>query len=481
MKDIKSYFNSSFLLVFCYLFTFLVFWLIKDYPFFWDTIQLGSKHAHFYYENDFRSFLLPQNIDSGHPPFFGLYLALLWKLFGQTLAVSHFAILPFTLLSIYVVNKIGDYFLGKKKGIWLILLILVDPTFAAQNILVSPDAILMSCFLLGILAIIKRRDWLLVLAALGLAMVSMRGMMVVLVLYVLKVYESWQVSDIFGGVRHLFKNGLVFIPSGLLALAFLGYHYYATGWIGYHENSPWATSFERVDFKGFLKNIGILGWRLVDFGRVFVMLPLIVLLSLKFTRKINPLRNQKFTFLAVLLISSVILLTPSLLIHKYLTAHRYLLPVFFACSLFLLYLVFNHQTQGNKSIKNILLPIIFFGLFSGNFWIYPPKIAQGWDATLSHLPYYDLRAEMMDHIKEEQLDFQKIGSVFPEVGARKFRELNGIEEGFSQADLNNQDHIFYSNVMNDFSDEEVEELMTEWKVIKRLEKRGVFVVLCEKK
>ena len=46
------------------------------------------------------------------------------------------------------------------------------------------------------------------------------------------------------------------------------FHYLETGWMGYHENSPWAPAFEKVDFQGAIKNILILGWRLLDFGRV---------------------------------------------------------------------------------------------------------------------------------------------------------------------------------------------------------------------
>jgi len=471
-----------------YLIGTLAYWLNKDNPFFWDTIQLGSKHAHFYYENNFQTFLLPENIDSSHPPFFGMYLAVLWKIFGQSLAVSHFSILPFTLLSIYALNEIGNYFLGAKRGIWLVILLLVDPTFAAQNVLISPDAVLMSCFLLGILAIIKNKNWLLVLAALGLAMISMRGMMVVVVFYILQIYQNCIQHQERLSIGLLFRSSIVFIPSGLLALTFLSYHYYETGWIGYHEDSPWAASFERVDFKGFLRNIGIYIWRLLDFGRVFVMLPLAILLFIKL-RSI-PIKKQfsKFNFLLVLLLSSIFLLSPSLLIHKHLTAHRYLLPIFFTCSLLLLYLVFNNYRPNlslgenisqiaSEKWKKVLYSIVAIGLLSGNFWIYPSKIAQGWDATLAHLPYYNLRSNMMAYIEAEQIDFNEIGSVFPEVGARKFRELNGMEQGFPQADLNTNSYIFYSNVMNDFTDEEIKELTNNWQEVKRLENRKIFVVL----
>src|SRR6056297_2929728 len=90
----------------------LLFLFSKDFPFFWDTVQLGSKHAHWYYENNYQSFFLPQSIDSGHPPTFGMYIALLWKILGKKLWVSHLSLVPFTALIVFYAWKIGDYFLG---------------------------------------------------------------------------------------------------------------------------------------------------------------------------------------------------------------------------------------------------------------------------------------------------------------------------------------------------------------------------------
>ena len=69
-------------------------WAVQHDPFFWDTVQLASKHAHHFYENGLRWTPLPPEIDSGHPPVFGYYLALAWTCFGKTLPASHCAMPP---------------------------------------------------------------------------------------------------------------------------------------------------------------------------------------------------------------------------------------------------------------------------------------------------------------------------------------------------------------------------------------------------
>ena len=125
----------------------LTFW-VRNNSFFWDTVQLGSIHGQFYLDNNFSSFLLPENIDSGHPPTFGIYIALIWKIFGKSLAVSHLAMVPFLFGVIFYLEKLGNYFF--KNSIFtfaFILIIIFDPCLAGQAILVTPDIVVLFFFL----------------------------------------------------------------------------------------------------------------------------------------------------------------------------------------------------------------------------------------------------------------------------------------------------------------------------------------------
>lgn len=71
-------------------------------------------------------------------------------------------------------------------------------------------------------------------------------------------------------------------PGALVAVLFFIFHYLEKGWIGYHTESPWAISFKIVDASDLWRNVVILIWRLLDFGRVFLWGGLlIVLLSSK--------------------------------------------------------------------------------------------------------------------------------------------------------------------------------------------------------
>src|SRR5262245_17704487 len=97
--------------------------------------------------------MLPEDLDSGHPPTFGLYLALAWKLFGRSLAVSHFAMLPFLLGIALQAYQLVSRFAPRAMAVWGTLFVLAEPTLATQSILMSPDIVLIFLYLLALNAL----------------------------------------------------------------------------------------------------------------------------------------------------------------------------------------------------------------------------------------------------------------------------------------------------------------------------------------
>lgn len=447
----------------------------SPFPFFWDTIQLGSKHAHHYYHTGFAQLLLPDDIDSGHPPFFGMYLAATWMLFGKSLAVSHWAMLPFVLGIVGLLFPVGRHF-GGNRGWAFPLLALALPPLSGQLVLVSPDVVLAFGFLLGLFGVLYQKDWALALGALLLAAVSTRGMMTVVILFLFELYLRFSMLNRAANkpmtyLYSVLKTLPPYLPSGLLALAFLLYHYLEKGWIGYHAGSEWAPSFARVGLGGLLKNGLVLGWRLADYGMVFSW----VALGLVIWRKPTTFRHPKVQSALWLAGISLVLLTPTFLLYSGLQQHRYLLPLLLAALL----LAFSAiaQSSWNRIWKDRLFALLFTGLLTGHFWVYPDHIAQSWDTTLAHLPYYRLKDQMIAYLDEQGIPLETVGAAFPETGPQYFKDLSGRASGFAPKDLSKQRYILYSNVMNDFSDGELEQLQSGWTVLKQLERGGVELVL----
>ena len=438
------------------------------HPFFWDTIQLASRQAQWYYDQHFKYLLLPDVIDSGHPSGFGMYLALCWSGFGQSLLVSHLAILPFVILTLWGLFRLSKFF-SSPLGLFLPLLVALDPVFLGQISLISPDVALLALFIWGLLGVVEKRSILLLICSIVLAMISLRGMMAVLVLYLFQIINienrDWKKP------AHWLRSALPFVPAGLLALAFLGYHAWAKSWVGFHADSPWRDSFTVVGFKGMLKNGFVLTWRIADYGRVFLVLAALWLAYKQF----KSLRSNPFFPLAVI---TLLIQVPHFLLFQGVSAHRYLLPFFLALQLFFFMLL--KQSQLKTKVKSIILGLVILGMASGNFWVYPSGIAQGWDSTPAHWPHFALRKEVIGYLDQQGIPLETVGTTFPEIGPLHWRDLNARQDGFSPLNLAQNEYVYYSSVMNDFSDEDRKLLFETWTRVLTLKKAGLRNILFKK-
>ena len=423
--------------------TFLV-WLTRHDALFWDTIQLAGKQADWYFQNDFRHFFLPERIDSGHPPLFGMYLAGCWKIFSRSLVVSHLAMLPGLWLLALGSYRLCAYYL-RSPG-WALaacLLLLADSVLLGQLLLVSPDIWLMAAFSWTLFGVLKKHSHSIILGAFVLCLISTRGMMTAAALYVFGLLQAKFIRHEELRIPDLFRRLWPFLPGALAGAGFLIAHALHTGWLGYHADSPWAGSFARVDADGFLKNVVVLGWRWLDYGRVFLWLVLFVLVW----------RNRKLTSrwwtpetreLAVLLAVLLLFYLPSFLLYTGLNGHRYLLPAFLSFSLLVLKIIYECRAK-------LAYVIALIGLLSGYFWIYPAHIAQQWDATPQFRQHFEIRKSVFEFLEQQNIPLEAVGTVFPEIGPRDWRDLNGKAEGFSRFGPDSR-YVFRSSVMNDFGD-----------------------------
>jgi hypothetical protein len=444
-----------------------------NHIFFWDTIQLGSEHANFFYTTHFTQLILPDSIDSGHIPTFGFFLAIVWFIFGKTLVVSHLFMLPFVLGIVWQSYVLLKQFIPLKFLFISHFLFLIDPTLLSQITLISPDVVLVFFFLIGLNAVLKNHRYWLMVSLLGLFAISMRGMMVSVAILSVDIYLNTQYTGFKAILIKLLRNSFAYIPALVLFISYFGYHYYIKGWIGYHNNSPWAPCFARTNtFSGLIYNIGILGWRILDFGRVFIWITMIYIVS-KFWRRLYPKKEVQFLLFVFLIIT--ICLSISVILYKGLSGHRYLLPVYLTFILFSLYIVITFIK--NKIVINVILSIWAIGLLTGNLWVYPDKIAKGWDSTLAHIPYYNLRDKMVNYIKKEKIPQNKIGSGFPICFKTSLLDLSNDTSSFVNKNLDKDQYILYSNIFNNFSDYEIDELHQKWKLVYKVKSCQVYMSL----
>ena len=455
---------------------FFICWLITSgNSFFWDTVQLGSRHANFFLKENFSTLLLPDSIDSGHIPMFGFYIGLFWKFFGRTLFVSHLAMLPFLIGIIWQTYLLVKKFIPTKYIGLASFLLLLDPVILGQITLVSPDVALVFFFLLSLNALFKNNRIWLSLGLVLLFLTSMRGMMIATCFFLLDCYLHRVSTVNFKKlISDLFKKGLAYIPALLVFIIFSIYHYQAKGWIGFHEDSPWAPAFQRVGFSGFLKNLIFYTWRLNDYGKVVIGLVLVSLLMGNQKRLSSFEHSKKLGFLLVIFL---FLFPLNMLWAQDLLAHRYLIPITFLFSITTLYFLFSVSMK--RWFRNTIIGLWIIALGVGNLLVYPADISQGWDSTLANLPYHSLRKDAIQYLDEENISINTVASFFPNLGVFDDVDLNNDFRSFVNFDQNHE-YVFYSNVFN-LPDEILLSLREEYEVVKAFHDTTVYLLIYKKK
>lgn len=442
----------------------------SQYVFFWDTVQLGSKHAHFYFETSFTQLFLPNDIDSGHIPVFGMYLATVWLVFSKSLLASHLAMLPFVLGIVWQANKLLSSVLPVKLVPVALAVTLADPTLLAQCTLISPDVPLVFFFLLGLNSIRSDQRIYLSLAILGLFLTSMRGMMVAFALLLFDLYFNFFKAVIQRNFARLIRMSVPYLPGFVIFLIYTILHSQHAGWVGYHSDSPWSTEFDAVDITGVLRNLGLLGWRLLDFGRIFIWIPFVAIAYRMYTSKVI---TESTRTLAIALLMTLGALTIMTVWFANLIAHRYFMPAYLLFAVLTLKMMSEYlDTRRFRLIAAILT----LGLLSGNFWVYPDKIAMGWDSSLAYLPYNDLRSHAIDYLDSRNIPLEDVGTAFPIKGALKYHDLSDRQSILPEKSPGQYSYLLYSNISNDFTDDEIDQL-NELEEIWRGERHTVKMIL----
>jgi hypothetical protein len=440
--------------------------------FFWDTISQVSAPANWYFDTGFRHFFIPDEIATGHPTFVPMYIALLWKLFGKSLLVSHLAMFPFVFGILFQLNRYIESANCPGLYKWLILIIVsLDATLLSQLSLISFDVVQIFFFMWCVNSIIYKKNVHLGIAFTFLSVTSLRGAIcssgIILFDLIYSYCNARKIS---------FNTFLKYLPGTFALALFLVSFYLEKNWIIHNVVSGrWKESSEIASFPEILRNIGIIGWRLIDFGRIGIWVTLIYIFVKSIKNK--TLFDSFFRATFILLFCQLVVFSPFLIFYKNFIGHRYLLPIIIPAAICAGYWVLNYTRK-----PFIFYIILLASAVTGYSMIYPKVIAQGWDATPAHWPYYKLRKEMLEIIKKDNIPVSQIGSFFPNLASFKVTDLSDNSTAFKEADLQTDKYILFSNVYNR-PNNQLEELFSagKWKEIEKVERRGVYLILFEKK
>lgn len=442
---------------------------------FWDNITFVSDMGNALYNNGILNWMsITPDIDPGHPPFLAMIMAATWKIFGKSLWISHLVMLPFVFGFLYQLYAFVIYFLKDKKYIILAFVFAIaDPTLLAQLVTVNLEVLHLFFFFMALNGVLYQKNWLKTIGIIFLGIISYRGMMlgvgVFLIDFLLHSYQNKNTFKSFFTKNRIINYAIGSIP----AIAYIFWRLYTKGWL---ISNPLQTWGDATDFSSnggfvlnFLRNITVLIHRYIDFGRFSILI--FIVLTLIYKRKSISWKRVR-PLLIVAIFSVIIIVVTSLILNNPM-GHRYFIPSYLGFAVLAFVLLQYYQN------KKIIFTVLLMSLLMGNFLVYPDKISQGWDASLAHLPYWELRQKAIKYLDENEIKINNTASFFPNNTSIDAVDLNDDQRTFLDFS-GNEDYILYSNVFN-IKDGEYEMIESNYVIIKSFKNNGIRIEILKKK
>ena len=201
--------------------------VVKDNGFFYESVLQVSIPANYFFNLHPGFGLLPDSIATGHPPFVGYYLALVWFLFGKSLLVSHIAFMPFIwgfiFYSIKLSQQLTDsYWLGLVGG----LAMYIEPIILGQGSVLSFDIIQALFIITSIYSFFNNQKAFLFLSLIFLSLINMRSGLAAIG-FACGFLIIWYLRNGKLSAKELF----ITLAPLLIMLFYYFYHYIDKGWV----------------------------------------------------------------------------------------------------------------------------------------------------------------------------------------------------------------------------------------------------------
>lgn len=448
------------------LLTFLIFTLVTIYslniPFFWDGTFFSEIAVNFY-DKGFNNFIIPDVPDTGGFPMYSAYLAFAWKIFGKTLPVSHLSVLPLILGIVYSYYLLASRFLKREIIPIALVLLICEPCFMTQSILMGYDILMIFFFMLSLNALLSEKKLPYSLFLVLLCLSSMRGIMLGISLLLIDVLVYKKINFAF------FKP---YILSFLAVIFWAFYHNKITGWFFFspeRENTDEATLPLNLIFRQFIYII----WKINDLGRVLLWIFLGISGILLYRKN----KTDEWNTILKILFVPLIILTVLMVSFSNPVGQRYFIVIFLLLNIAVCYLL--QSLRSNKLILGVSL-VFSFALITGNFWMYPQKYGNGWDVSLKVIPYFDLKDKMDAFIVESGIPPEKIGTQFPLIADKRFSYLTDNEYHYTDVwsgPLDNHSYFLYTNVINTNIAGQIDDMKKSWQLIKQMKSGQVVIAL----
>jgi 4-amino-4-deoxy-L-arabinose transferase-like glycosyltransferase len=445
--------------------------LCMDLPAFWDAKSKFIR-ADWLFQNQFQDILVPTELNSGHPPLWILAIAGFWTVFGKAVWSARLLLLIVNIGVGYQLIQLGQRLFLKAVPLALILLVAIEPTLVAQTTNLNNDMLLLFFVLLGLNSLVKGKSIWYAVAMCGMLLTNLRGIYCFLALAI--IHFIIHRKQLLAHTKKMYK---AYLTAVVVATTFFIYQYVDLGWIIVTPNKTYAQHREAAGLMRIIKNTAAFGKNLLEYGRLFVWLPMIGVLlylwktkNIRLSKKTQVLLISLVVFMALFFIGMVPFSNPM--------GPRYFMICFILATVLFINLI--HELPWFTSFRpKVMVGIVGVAFLTGHLWIYPPTIAQGWDSSLAYLNYYPQEETLYAYLIENNIPSQEVGTNLP-LGNRWVslaKDSNDGELQFVEQNLEANAYVLFSNLDNRTSDTDINTLQSSWEVVKHTSRMGVFLTL----
>jgi len=452
------------------IFLLVEFFLFQDLPFFWDAVS-KSQRAGWILTNNFSSLIIPTELNSGHPPLWITSIALFWSVFGKTIWSARMLLMLVNFGVFYQILVLAKNTFRKDISIYLVLLILIEPTLIAQTTSLNNDMLLLFFTLLGVNSLFKNRDWLYAIALVGLLLTNLRGIYISIALILIHIWLCK--AELLAYNKKMIKAYVIGFAS---FFGFMFYQYSELGWFLITKNESYSEHRKLTGISRILKNSAAYIKNLLDFGRLVVWIPLFFFV-IKFVKMKRFKTEKESAKLLIALVVFTIVFFLGFVPFSNPFGPRYMMVCYILANVLFMNLLFQFVLNTNKLKAVASLVVIAF--VTGHFWIYPSTIAQGWDSSLAYLNYFPQEKKMFQYLEENEIPKPSIGTNIY-LNSRYFSTLTApleAKDKFIALDLETNEYILFSNIENRTEDDDIIALRDSWIEVKTCSQLGVFLTL----
>lgn len=413
----------------------LFYFVVKNDPFFGDAVSSVSRAAVLMYESNFSEIGFPLGYDPGHPILIPGIYAIMWKLFGISLPISHLLNFLFSISIAFLSFHWMKQFYNERLGLIAASLIVITPLFVAQTAMLNTHLPLCFFILLTAYGLKTGNKTMIFLGSVFSVLIHLQAVFYLASLVIWYLYREGFHE------KYLRKISIWMLPASIGFFLWVAFHFYTTGWA---ISSPDYSDHRGMpSFKRILVNLFLADWRIIDYGQIALVL---LLLRGLLTKKFKNIPDETILFLSCYGFNALAIAVTTTTGP----AHRYFLP----CLPFLI----MGATVAFVELRTVWKLCTVLVLISGHFWFYPGKIIG--DATLHYRSAFQLMPEIA-----ELVDQELVYSYAPLGNPLKHTYLKGNLNNFQSlyhVDADTVPYILFSNLSGDFSPEMLQKLRKGW-------------------